>query len=60
MQFFFRFRVYTLPNNLPNEVGWLTWKTNSCSSLGIAKAELVNNNIENFPVPFGVVDIFSY
>lgn len=37
-----------------------TWKTNSCSSIGITKAKLVNNNIENFPVPFGVVDIFSY
>lgn len=36
------------------------WKTNSCSSLGITKAKLVNNHIENFPVPVGVVGIFSY
>lgn len=37
-----------------------TSKTHSCSSLGITKAKLVNNKIENFPVPVGVVDIFSY
>lgn len=38
----------------------LTWKTNSCSSLGITKANLVKNNIENCPVPVGVLDIFTY